>query len=132
LQKDKELIPCGLPYREERLYSAICPVCGLKMEEEPDRRVKCQCGFETHRDEVPALWAQRRFRELITPPFSIHIFAVAESILNPLEKYGHEERPPTRAGPVGIRNPAAGPSRRAAALAGTPSPRAAGVEMGRP
>jgi len=43
----------GVPYREERLYSTICPVCGAKMEEEPDRRVKCQCGFTAHRDEVP-------------------------------------------------------------------------------
>jgi len=38
------------------------------MEETPDRRVKCQCGFTAHRDEVPALWADRRFREL-TPLF---------------------------------------------------------------
>jgi hypothetical protein len=35
------------------------------MEEQPNRRVKCAiCGFETHRDEVPALWAQKRFHEL--------------------------------------------------------------------
>jgi len=61
----------GVPYREERLYSTICPLCGAKMEELPERRVKCQCGFEANRDEVPALWAQRRFRELIqTPSFS--------------------------------------------------------------
>jgi len=34
------------------------------MEETPDRRVKCQCGFTAHRDEMPALWADKRFREL--------------------------------------------------------------------
>jgi len=60
----------GVPYREERLYSTICPRCGRKMSVLPDRRVRCQCGFEAHRDEVPIYWAQRRFRELITPSFS--------------------------------------------------------------
>jgi len=59
----------GVPHREERLYSTLCPICGGKMEETPDRRVKCQCGFSAHRDEAPALWAQRRFHELITPIF---------------------------------------------------------------
>jgi len=71
----------GVAYREERLYSTICPVCGGKMEELPERRVKCQCGFEAHRDEVPALWAQKRFRELTqTPSFSARLLVVAESI----------------------------------------------------
>ncbi len=60
----------GVPYREERLYSTVCPRCGRKMSVLPDRRVRCACGFEAHRDEVPALWAMRRFRELITPSFS--------------------------------------------------------------
>jgi len=60
----------GIAYREERLYSTVCPNCGAKMEEEPDRRVKCQCGFEAHRDEVPIAWAMKRFKELITPSFS--------------------------------------------------------------
>jgi putative transposase len=60
----------GVPYREERLYSTVCPICGAKMEELPNRRVKCQCGFEAHRDEVPFRWAQKRFRELTTPSFS--------------------------------------------------------------
>ena len=55
----------GVPYREERLYSTICPHCRAKMEEQPNRRVKCAvCGFETHRDEVPFYWAQKRFHEL--------------------------------------------------------------------
>ncbi len=58
----------GVPYREERLYSTVCPRCGAKMEEMPNRRVKCQCGFEAHRDEVPALWAMKRFHELTQPP----------------------------------------------------------------
>jgi len=60
----------GIPYREERLYSTICPVCGGKMEEAPNRRVACRCGFETNRDEVPIHWAVKRFKELLTPSFS--------------------------------------------------------------
>jgi hypothetical protein len=60
----------GIPFREERLYSTICPRCGRKMSVLPDRRVRCACGFEAHRDEVPALWAQKRFPDLITPSFS--------------------------------------------------------------
>jgi putative transposase len=58
----------GVPYREERLYSTICPRCGGKMEEQPNRRVKCACGFEAHRDEVPALWAMKK-----APVFSLQI-----------------------------------------------------------
>ncbi|MFP3200552.1 MAG: transposase [Thermoproteus sp.] len=60
----------GIPLREERLYSTICPRCGRKMEELSNRRVRCACGFEAHRDEVPALWAMKRFPDLITPSFS--------------------------------------------------------------
>jgi len=60
----------GVPLREERLYSTICPRCGRKMSVLPDRRVRCQCGFEAHRDEVPVYWAQKRFHELITSSFS--------------------------------------------------------------
>jgi putative transposase len=62
----------GIEYREERLYSTMCPSCGEKMQELPNRRVRCQCGFEAHRDEVPAMWAMRRFSELTSfsnPPF---------------------------------------------------------------
>jgi len=59
----------GILYREERLYSTVCPNCGAKMEEEPNRRVKCRCGFTAHRDEVPITWAVERFKEL-TPSFS--------------------------------------------------------------
>jgi len=69
----------GILYREERLYSTICPVCGAKMEEEPNRRVKCRCGFEAHRDEVPVAWAQKRFKELL-PSFSTWLLAAAGSI----------------------------------------------------
>ena len=54
----------GISYREERLYSTMCPHCERKMRELPNRRVKCQCGFETHRDEVPFHWAIKRFSEL--------------------------------------------------------------------
>jgi putative transposase len=63
----------GIRYREERLYSTICPSCGGKMQELPNRRVRCQCGFEAHRDEVPFYWAQKRFSELTSfsnSPFS--------------------------------------------------------------
>ena len=71
----------GIAYREERLYSTVCPNCGAKMEEMPDRRVKCQCGFEAHRDEVPALWAQRRFIELTQPPsFSAPICPILAAV----------------------------------------------------
>jgi putative transposase len=54
----------GISYREERLYSTMCPHCERKMRELPNRRVKCQCGFEMHRDEVPFHWAIKRFSEL--------------------------------------------------------------------
>ena len=58
----------GVPYRETRLYSTICPRCGAKMEELPNRRVRCpKCGFEAMRDEVPLLWAAKRFSELLQP-----------------------------------------------------------------
>jgi len=56
----------GVPYREERLYSTICPRCGGKMEEQPNRRVKCAiCSFETHRDEAPFYWAQKQYKLLV-------------------------------------------------------------------
>ncbi|MEM4806200.1 MAG: transposase [Thermofilaceae archaeon] len=59
----------GIPYKEKRLYSTVCPHCGGKMEELPNRKVKCQrCGFKAHRDLVPILWAVKRFSELIQPP----------------------------------------------------------------
>ena len=71
----------GIAYREERLYFTICPNCSLKMEEKPNRRVKCQCGFKAHRDEVPAIWAMKRFKEP-TPSFCAlsAVLAPAESI----------------------------------------------------
>ena len=56
----------GVPYREDRLYSAVCPRCGIEMGELSDRKLRCQqCGFEAPREKVLALWAQRRFSELI-------------------------------------------------------------------
>ncbi|RFA94509.1 zinc ribbon domain-containing protein [Pyrobaculum aerophilum] len=58
----------GVPYREDRLYSTACPRCGSKMEELPGRRVRCHCGFEAPRDEVPIMWAIKRFSELVQPP----------------------------------------------------------------
>jgi putative transposase len=63
----------GVPYREERLYSTICPRCQRKLEELPNRRVRCACGFEAHRDEVPFHWAIKHFSKLVSffnSPFS--------------------------------------------------------------
>jgi putative transposase len=54
----------GIPYIEKRLYSTVCPRCGRKMEKLPDRRVRCVCGFEAHRDEVPVYWAMRLYPQL--------------------------------------------------------------------
>jgi putative transposase len=56
----------GVPYREERLYSTLCPRCGRKMEELPNRRVRCACGFEANRDEVPAFWAMKLYPQLVS------------------------------------------------------------------
>jgi len=56
----------GAPCIEARLYSTLCPNCGAEMLELQDRRVSCpRCGLEMHRDGVPAMWAQRRFDELL-------------------------------------------------------------------
>ena len=56
----------GVPYVEARLYSTVCPNCGTKMLELPGRRVRCpKCGLEMNRDEVPMIWAMRRFDELL-------------------------------------------------------------------
>ncbi|AFA40169.1 Transposase-like protein [Pyrobaculum oguniense TE7] len=67
----------GVPYREARLYSTICPRCEAKMEELPNRRVRCpKCGFEAPRDEVPLMWTAKRFSEL-TPSFSSLAIALA-------------------------------------------------------
>ncbi len=61
----------GIFHREERLYSKICPRCNEKMEELPNRRVRCVCGFDANRDEVPAYWALRLFTTLFSnSPFS--------------------------------------------------------------
>jgi putative transposase len=63
----------GIPYREVRLYSSICPRCERKMTVLPNRRVRCACGFEAHRDEVPLHWAMRLFPKLVSfssSPFS--------------------------------------------------------------
>ena len=68
----------GVPYREQRLYSSICPRCGRKMEELPNRRVRCRCGFEAHRDEVPALWAVKLYPKLIS--FSSSSFSSAAAV----------------------------------------------------
>ena len=52
----------GVPYREARLYSTICPRCGAKMIELPKRKMRCpKCGFEAPRDKIPLLWAAKLF-----------------------------------------------------------------------
>jgi putative transposase len=57
----------GIQYREGRLYSTVCPRCGGKMEELPNRRVRCAaCSFEAHRDEAPFHWAMKLFPKLIS------------------------------------------------------------------
>jgi putative transposase len=56
----------GVPYRGERLYSTLCPRCNTKMEELPNRRVRCACGFEANRDEVPAFWAMKLYPQLVS------------------------------------------------------------------
>ena len=59
----------GVPYREERLYSTVCPKCGAMMEELPSRVVKCsKCGFKAPRDKIPLMWAAKRFSQLLQPP----------------------------------------------------------------
>ncbi len=63
----------GVPHHEGRLYSTICPRCGGKMNALPNRRVRCACGFEAHRDEVPVLWATKLYPQLVSfsnSPFS--------------------------------------------------------------
>jgi len=55
----------GVPYKEVRLYSTICPRCGGKMSEQPNRRVRCACGFEAHRDEVPTYWASKLYSKFL-------------------------------------------------------------------
>ncbi|MFZ8838204.1 MAG: zinc ribbon domain-containing protein [Pyrobaculum sp.] len=56
----------GIPYYEKRLYSTLCPKCGGKMKELPSRRVRCICGFEAYRDEVPVFWATKLYPQLIS------------------------------------------------------------------
>jgi putative transposase len=56
----------GMPCIEARLYSTVCPECRAKMLELQNRHVKCtSCGLEAHRDNVPIMWAQKRFDELL-------------------------------------------------------------------
>ncbi|WP_425331201.1 zinc ribbon domain-containing protein [Pyrobaculum islandicum] len=56
----------GLPYLEVRLYSTVCPRCEAKMAEEKNRITRCLvCGFTDHRDNIPLLWAKRRYWELL-------------------------------------------------------------------
>ncbi|WP_053240560.1 zinc ribbon domain-containing protein [Pyrobaculum islandicum] len=56
----------GLPYMEVRLYSTKCPRCGAKMVEERKRIMRCpSCGFSDTRDNIPLLWAKRRYWEIL-------------------------------------------------------------------
>ncbi|ABL88685.1 transposase, IS605 OrfB family [Pyrobaculum islandicum DSM 4184] len=63
----------GLPYMEVRLYSTICPRCGAKMVKDKKRIMRCpSCGFSDTRDNIPLLWAKRRYWEILQkqPAFS--------------------------------------------------------------
>jgi putative transposase len=68
----------SIPYREERLYSTLCPRCGAKMSVLPNRHVRCACGFEAHRDEVPFHWAIKRFSELTA--FFLHRHGMSHDV----------------------------------------------------
>jgi len=63
----------GVPCHSARLYSTICPHCERKMSILQGRRVRCACGFEANRDEVPALWAAKLFPKLssFSSPFPL-------------------------------------------------------------
>jgi putative transposase len=63
----------GVHYLEKRLYSTICPRCSTKMFVLQNRRMRCSCGFEANRDEVPAFWAAKLYPQLVSfsnSPFS--------------------------------------------------------------
>ena len=48
----------GVPYEFRRLPSAICPVCGHRLRQLPNRVMECpHCGFRSDRDLVPIQWA---------------------------------------------------------------------------
>jgi putative transposase len=75
----------GIPCIETRLFSTVCPNCGAKMLELQNRQVRCPgCGLEAHRDEVPAMWAARRFDELLQIAKSqLPSFSSAATLINP-------------------------------------------------
>ena len=100
----------GVPCIEARLFSTICPLCGAKMAELPERRVKCaRCGLTARRDEVPAMWAARRFDELIRLA-SPRAFSSPECLLTRGPAAFMEGRPPPGEGS----RPAPPPRRTAA------------------
>lgn len=48
----------------ERLYSAVRLRCGVKMAEEKGCFTRCPaCGFKAHRDNVPMIWAEKRYQD---------------------------------------------------------------------
>jgi len=48
----------GVPYKFERLYSKVCPVCQHELTQEEGRTMVCpNCGFKSPRDMVPMHWA---------------------------------------------------------------------------
>jgi len=50
----------GLPVEFRRLPSAICPICGARLEQREGRLMVCpSCGFRANRDEVPIHWAKK-------------------------------------------------------------------------
>jgi putative transposase len=86
----------GIPYIETRLYSTVCPRCGTKMKALQGRRVKCvQCGLEVGRDEVPIMWAMKRFDKLLDAAKSQSLsFSPPGTLINPAVLPPHKDRPP--------------------------------------
>jgi putative transposase len=61
----------GIYWKEKRLYSTICPVCGNKfilVDREKTKRVRIMrcdnCGFKEDRDNIPLYWATKHLSAL--------------------------------------------------------------------
>lgn len=61
LEEKTKIVGIKLVYVSEAYTSKTCPVCG-KQNIVKDRRYKCECGFEYHRDGVGAINIFKRYR----------------------------------------------------------------------
>lgn len=61
LEEKTRLFGIKLVYINEAYTSKTCPICGTQNIVK-DRRYKCQCGFEYHRDGVGAINIFKRYR----------------------------------------------------------------------